>query len=609
MEETGKISAPAWTRFFGEEGGAQCVELCRDYFMNPPLHGPGAVFVVYDPTKLANVDARLEALANDVRHTMPAGTRCDIRCALATDPDFQRIAQDVLWFDLTTGDAYPPVKRKLGLARPPDAVTRARSQEPVPAAPAAAAVPGPVMTSGGVSLAARFRPPTPDEFPPFYKDPAWWKKTISNVVGLAVVAAILVGGGLYAKKFFDDRAAAEAAAAQAQLEQEQKAAQARAAQLAERKAERERQKAEEARQKAEAAAAKEAGRTGAAAAKRAKEPEPAAKGERAPRSFRELVKQLGATRMERFDATNPPAAFAQRPNGTVYWCVFADNGDEDGRLVRVKTGVSDVAPTAVDEADGKGGMRPKTAGAFVKDAAEKPHLVLMGVDCWLYRPTTTNTPTRYPIPPARMTFKPSVEEFGQPLCDVIRQGSITKRVRHLVTFNFRDAVQPPIEWTVDFDTGMRSSDISRKIRGRLVDAAKAKADAENAKNDAGMAKAAATGKKRPTQTRNGTGDTGDTRFDTNLTSFKNANDSSRNGARRLDGNVDYSGFKGGAAGRRIQTDADDAKDDGTATNGMGTNAEKEDKKSTRAEPDEVTDDQVDRARIQGWLTVEPAPAD
>lgn len=568
--------------------------------MNPPLHGPGAVFVVYDPAKLANVDARLEALADDVRHAMPAGTRCDIRCALATDPDFRRIAQDVLWFDLTTGDAYPPVKRKLGLARPPDAMTRAQSQEPVPPPPGAARTPpGPVVTSGGVSLAARFRPPMPDEFPPFYKDPAWWKKTLSNVTGLAVVVAILVGGGLFAKKFFDDRAAEAAAAEAAQLAQEQKAAQARAAQLAERKAEREHKKAEEARQKAEAAATRAAGRTGTAAAKKTKEPEPAAKGEYAPRSFHELAKQLGATRVERFDAANPPEAFVQRPNGTVYWCVFADNGNEDGRLVRVKTGVSDVAPTAVDEADGKGGMRPETAEAFMKDVAKKPHLVLMGVDCWLRRPATTNAPARYPVPPARMTFKPSAEEFGQPLCDAIRHVGLTKRIRHRVKFNFRDAVQPPIEWTVDFDAGMRPSEISRGIRGRLVDAANAKADAETAK-------AAMAGKERPAQTRNGTGGT---RFDTNLTSFKNADDSSRDGTRRLDGNVDYSGFKGGPAGRRMQTETDNAKDGGAATNGMGTNTEKEDKKSTRVEPDEVTDDQVDRARIQGWLTVEPAPAD
>ena len=602
MEETGNISAPAWTRFFGEEGGAQCVELCRDYFMNPPLHGPGAVFVVYDPTKLANVDARLEALADDVRHAMPAGTRCDIRCALATDPDFQRIAQDVLWFDLTTGDAYPPVKRKLGLARPPDAVTRARSQEPVPAAPAAAAVPGPVMTSGGVSLAARFRPPTPDDFPPFYKDPAWWKKTISNVVGLAVVAAILVGGGLYAKKFFDDRAAAEAAAAQAQLEQEQKAAQARAAQLAERKAERERKKAEEARQKAEAAAAKEAGRTGSAAAKKTQEPEPTAKGERAPRSLRELAKKLGTGSVDRFDATNPPEAFVQRPNGTIYWCVFADNGDEDGRLVRVKTGVSDVAPTTVEQADGKGGMVPGTAAAFVKDAATKPHLVLMGTECWLRLPATTNAPAKRAVPPARMAFSPSVEEFGAAICDVLHASRIPGRLRHFVKFNFRDAAQPPLEWTVNFEKGIRPSEISRAIRGRLMDAAKEKANAANAKADAASAKAA----ERTNERRDG-GNADGTKSNSGLTSFRRSNDSTRTGGRTLDGNTDFSGFKGGTAGRRMGAETatrnEDTKIDAAADTDAAHPA------PTRVEPEEITDGQVDRVLAEGWLTVEPAPAD
>ncbi len=504
-------SLPVLASVFGEENAEACFGLVRAFFEKPPLFGPRAVFLVYAPGTIDDPAGLCRSLEAEAAAALPDCGSTSFRAVMKGDPGFEEIAKDVLWFDLETGEAFPPEPRKLGFKNAKAAAPAA------PARPQGAPPPGIGLDDNDIPTLVIGNPDRRKE----KKNPIPVAQIVKGVAGVVAIAV----AAWYAIDFFKSREEAEVnkkQAAQARrLERERKRAaedaareearkeaaakKAKAAAEAEqaRAAEEEKARAAEEEKAAQGQTAQEDG-GGAAGEKSRQNPFPEGKG---PRLFSDLTDALGTkpfSWMDGVPAGDRPDAL---PAGSVWWCVFPDdpaNRHAKPTILRITAGED--KPKAITViVDGKEGHNLKYAD-FKKLRASTPHVELFEESGYVCGAPDKVFRQEYE-PPYNASFCAAKIDLGEGLYAVLRSaGSGTKsktgELEWDVTFKYCDP--KPLGFTATFDRDVTYRDVLTAIRDFRDGVLRDLRDQEKPADGADPAQQAGGQSRKPAQTRSNT---------------------------------------------------------------------------------------------------------
>ena len=450
---------PALESLFGEENVEPCLDLIKAFFSKPPLYGPQAVFLVYEPGELENPFDLCRSLESEIRPSLPPGSKCSFKAAMKGDPGFAEVAPNVLWFDLSTGEAFPPEERKLGFKNK-----------------SAVAPPKPrIATPGGGSVALRGAPPPPPpvpDAPPFAmpggEAPGKNKKKKKNIdwAGIAKAAAgfILAGVAIwFALSFFggDEKKTQKKKKPRRTETQEAAKAPEPPKPVAEEKPA---EKPPEVKPQEEPEQEDESAANGPV--------QDPFKGKRVgPRNLSALTDALGS--MPFFWYEDCPAETRPdcQPSGAVWWCVFASDRDDKNAETQIYRIVSrgDSKPPVVGAYDDRGhlGETPVEWKDFERRRRSEPHIELFETTGCVYTPPRKNPRKPYPPPHPGEVFSPARIELGEGLMRILRSagtGSRAKTEKLLWNIEFTYCDPKPIQFVASFDRDLIYGDIQHAVR-------------------------------------------------------------------------------------------------------------------------------------------------
>ena len=440
---------------FGDENAEACFELVGDFFANPPMFGPRAVFLVYPPGAMEDPSGLCRSLEEEARRFLPEGSPCAFRAVMKGDSGFAEVANDVLWFDLETGEAFPPEKRKLGFKNKNAAAPAQTSSKPHP----------------GIGLDES------DEIPLLVIPDSSAKKKkngkslpVGTIVKTAIGLAVLAAAGIYIHGFFNSPKPAP-------KQQRRQANEPTVEKKIDTPPASETPSAEEVPSVQEPPAAPEptpvpeqkpapeTEEEPTVARNPAQDPYEPGKG---PRQFSDLTRRLGTGGFVWGECRPEGDSPDVQPEGSVWWLVCAQNPDEKNSpadFFKVTVGAPDAPPVVVPCYDGKP-ADPIDPAKFAKLRAERPHAELFGEECYIFVPGGDAAEKDYAFP-RNFLFDPAKIDLGEAFCKILQSsgsGNNSKTGNLLWEVEFHYNAPEPVTVSASIDRPVNYSDIYREVQ-------------------------------------------------------------------------------------------------------------------------------------------------
>ena len=448
---------PVMASLFGEDNAEACFGLVADFFAKPPMFGPRAVFLVYEPGTVESPLALCKSLEAEVRPLLPEGSICAFRAVMKGDSGFDAVSKDVLWFDLTTGEAFPPEQRKLGF------------KNKKAAAPATDSKPHP-----GIGLDDNEQVPLlviPD---PSSKKRRRKPIAIGPILSTVMFGAIAIAAGIYLYTLLsgnkkDDKPKAPAKQTESKRRRQQSAGASRGTEAATNaipsnaKPELEEPENPEPPEEPETPAVPDA----AEVLRREQDPFEEGKG---PRYLDDLVEKLDIGSFAWGELRPEGFAPANLPEGSVWWLVCARAPSEKSSptdIYRIATGPGGSYSNITAFANGKPSSTPVDPKEIDEIRRERQHAEIFCNNCWVFGAGPEVFEKKYPYS-GGMLFEPHKLDLGEAFASILKSAGRgrnpkTDGLTWTVAFTYCDGT---IEHGASIDRGWSGGDISREVKAR-----------------------------------------------------------------------------------------------------------------------------------------------